>query len=144
MNNAVAKTAVYLTCLATLLATLTACASNWRKNMNELKQQNILNETWPELQLVAHTETTEEGWKPSPASITHCYTLTTTPEQAFTAVLNTATNQGWTEDTEVRTPESRVTNKPGKRGTLNLILATTGTRCDAYPEANFRITLTFR
>ena len=112
MNNAVTKTAAYLTCLATLLAALTGCASDWRKDMNELKQQDILNETWPELQLVAHTETTEEGWKPSPASITHCYTLTTTPEQAFTAVLNTATNQGWTEHVAARMPDSRAAESP--------------------------------
>ena len=143
MNNAVTKTAVSLTCLAAL-ASLTSCASEWRKDMNELKQQNILNETWPELQLIAHTETTEEGWKPSPASITNCYTLTTTPEQAFTTVLNTATNQGWTEDTEVKRPDSTVAYKQGKRGILGLILAADGLGCDAYPESNFQIILTFR
>ena len=74
------------------------CVSEWDRGMQALKADPIASASWEGLELLSAEETSNEGHKPKPPSITRCYRLTIPPDEAFSKVIKTAGEYGWVED----------------------------------------------
>lgn len=80
--------------VAMLCLALVACTSDWDRWMNNLRKDPIATARWPGLEPLGREETTGEGYKPRPPSITRCYRRTIPLEEAFTQVMTTAEQEG--------------------------------------------------
>lgn len=120
------------------------CVSEWDRGMQALKADPIASVSWEGLELLSAEETSNEGHKPKPPSITRCYRLTIPPDEAFSKVIKTAEEYGWVEDVSVRTNETSVSTKTVNNATASLILSTRSGVCDPNFDPQFRITINYR
>lgn len=118
--------------------------SGWEQAMQALKDDPMTSASWEGLELTSHEETSNEGHKPKPPSITRCYKMTIPPEKAFSKVIETAQKHGWTEETGVRTKESALAGKTINNALASLILSTRSGVCDPSFDPQFRITINYR
>ena len=107
---------------AVLCLALVACASDWDRWMNNLRKDPIATARWPGLEPLGRDETTGEGYKPPPPSITRCYRRTIPLEEAFTQVMTTAEQEGWKEDLTRRTSNDRIARKQLEDSKAKVIL----------------------
>lgn len=119
------------------------CVSEWDRGMRALREDPMASASWEGLELLGTVETVNEGWKPRPPSVTRCFKLSITPEEAFDVVLATAEEHGWVEDESLRKRNYADSRKKLQDYNGGLSMSPDNTGCEQYPETNFRITLDY-
>lgn len=121
---------------------VTGCTSEWERGMQALKGDPMASASWEGLELLGRVETVDEGWKPSPPSITYCYKLDISASLAVEAVMDSAEQHGWVENPELRTSQKAVAKKQYGEHGGTLIASVDSDRClRDYPDFQFRISL---
>ena len=131
-------TAVVAVCLL-----VAGCVSEWDRGMQALKDDPMASATWEGMELLGTSQTVNKGWKPRPPSVTRCFKLSITPEEAFETVLATAEEHGWVEDESLREYNYLIFRKKLQGFNGDLMVSHDNAWCDDYSETDFRITLDY-
>ena len=120
------------------------CVSEWDRGMQALKADPIASASWEGLEFLGAVETKNEGWKPQPPSISYCYKLHVQVSKALEVVMESAEENGWNENNDLRTSQDAVAKKRfGEHGGTLIASADSELCSEKYQSFQFRISLSY-